>query len=92
MKCLEHHLKTRKVENPYAVYTDPRTGWIWKVLKTYKHSEAERNDPYARWFVAATSPHMHDGSYEMGDTYAQEILQNGALIDADPEWRDEYSG
>jgi hypothetical protein len=43
-------------------------------------------------FVAATSPHMHDGSYEMGDTYARDIIQNGALIDADPEWRDEYPG
>ena len=43
--------KTRKAENPYAVYTDPRTGWTWKVLKTYKHSDAERKDPYARWFL-----------------------------------------
>jgi hypothetical protein len=35
---------------------------------------------------------MHEGSYEMGDTYAQEIMNMDAeLVDADPEWRDEYS-
>ena len=65
---------------------------MWKVLKTYKHSSAEESDPYARWFVSATSPMMHEGSYEMGDTYVQEIKHmNGQLVDADPEWRDEYS-
>ena len=82
--------KTRKADQPYATYAS-RDGWVWKVLKTYKHPEAEVNDPYARWFVAATSPHMHEGSYEMGDTYAGEIKQFGQLIDADPEWRDLYS-
>ncbi|MCP4823228.1 MAG: hypothetical protein GY892_03840, partial [Shimia sp.] len=46
---------------------------------------------YARWFVSATSPMMHEGAYEMGDTYAQEIKAMGQLVDADPEWRDEYS-
>ena len=81
--------KTRKADQPYAVYASPY-GWKWKVLKTYKHSSAERDDPYARWFVAATSPHMHDGSYEMGDTYARDVTSNGALIDADPAWMDEY--
>jgi hypothetical protein len=35
---------------------------------------------------------MHEGSYEMGDTYAREIMNMDAtLVDADPEWRDEYS-
>jgi hypothetical protein len=34
---------------------------------------------------------MHDGGYEMGDTYAREIKQSGQLVDADPQWRDEYS-
>ena len=81
--------KTRKSDQPYATYVSPY-GWTWKVLKTYKHSSAERKDPYARWFVAATSPHMPEGSYEMGDTYASEVTRNGALIDADPAWMDEY--
>ena len=81
--------KTRTQDQPYATYVND-FGWTWKVLKTYKHSEAEAKDPYARWFVAATSPHMQDGSYEMGDTYVTDIIRNGFLIDADPQWCDEY--
>ena len=81
--------KTRSQDKPYAVYANDQ-GWVWKILKTYKHSSAEVNDPYARWFVAATSPMMYGGEYEMGDTYAREITQFGQLVDADPEGRDEY--
>ena len=81
--------KTRTQDKPYAIYVSPY-GWKWKVLRTYKHSTAEKKDPYARWFVAATSPMMHDGAYEMGDTYATDITRNGALIDGDPAWMDEY--
>ena len=80
--------KARKASNPYATYTDPRTGWIWKVLKTYKHSSVEAKDPYARWFLATSSPWVDD---ELGDGYAREVIENGILIDAEPEWRDEYS-
>lgn len=80
--------KARKADQPYATYTDPRTGWIWKVLKTYKHSDAERKDPHARWFMATSSPWVID---ELGDGYAKEVIENGILVDADPEWRDEYS-
>ncbi len=54
--------KARTKETPYAVYKNSQ-GWEWRVLKTYKHSSAEQNDPYARWFVAATSPHMHGGGF-----------------------------
>ena len=81
--------KTRSKDNPYATYTNSQ-GWVWKVLKTYKHSSAEANDPHARWFVAATSPMMYNGEYEMGDTYAQEITQFGNLVSADPQWLKEY--
>jgi len=82
--------KTRSQDKPYAIYANDQ-GWVWKILKTYKHSSAEVNDPYARWFVAATSPMMYGGEYEMGDTYAREITQFGQLVDAYPEWRDEYN-
>ena len=82
--------KTCAADTPYATYVNDQ-GWVWKVLKTYKHSAAEMQDPYARWFVAATSLMMHDGQYEMGDTYAREITQFGKLLDADPQWRDEYN-
>ena len=82
--------KSRPQENPYAVYTNAQ-GWEWRVLKTYKHSDAEKKDDYARWFVAATSPMMHDGAFELGDTYAKEIREYGNLVQADPEWLDQYS-
>ena len=80
-------LKSRKPSNPYAVYADPRTGWKWKVLKTYKHVSSETKDPYARWYMATTSPWVTD---ELGDGYATEVIQNGILVDAEPDWRDEY--
>ena len=82
--------KTRDMSEPYAIYKDG-TGWEWRVLKTYKHSDAEKKDPYARWLVAATSPLMHDGAFEMGDTYCSEILANGRLFDGTPEWVEQYA-
>ena len=82
--------KARTHENPYAIYADGR-GWEWRVLKTYKHSTKETDDPYARWFVSVTSPMMHGGSYEYGDTYCKYILQNGKIVLADKGWLEEYS-
>ena len=84
--------KTRPQDNPYAVYYGPN-GFIWKVLKTYKSRENEEKDPYARWFVAATSDFMHGGGYEMGDTYAIDIRQHGRLNHeaSDPAWVEEYA-
>ena len=36
--------KTRPQEKPYAIYKNT-SGWEWRVLKTYKHSDAERKEP-----------------------------------------------
>ena len=82
--------KSRTKDKPYAIYKNA-SGWEWRVLKTYKHSSAELKDPYARWFVAATSPMMPEGAYELGDTYAGEIKQFGQLIMADDTWLEEYA-
>ena len=82
--------KTRDIENPYAVYRSPY-GWEWRILKTYKMPKSEAKDPYARWFVAATSPLMDNGRFEYGDTYKTEITRNAALISGDPEWLEEYA-
>lgn len=81
--------KTRSEDKPYAVYGNSQ-GWIWKVLKTYKKPENEKKDQYARWFVSATPPLMQGGGYEMGDTYAKEILTYGSLIEASDEWKEAY--
>ena len=82
--------KTRTHENPYAIYSDGK-GWEWRVLKTYKHSSKEGDDPYARWYTSVTSPLMHGGSYEYGDTYCKEVLKYGKIVIADKEWLEEYS-
>ena len=82
--------KSRTQDKPYAIYKNA-IGWEWRVLKTYKHSSAELKDPYARWFVAATSPMMPEGAYELGDTYAAEVRDLGQLIMADKGWLEEYA-
>ena len=80
-------LKTRKTENPYAIY---RAGDItWHVLKTYKMPKSEAKDPYARWFVAAKSDATF-GSFDLGDTYKSEVERYGTLVAATPEWLEAY--
>ena len=83
--------KIRKVESPYAIYTNSSSGFEWRVLKTYQHPEKEADNLYARWFVAAKSPYTH-GSWEMGDDYAREILTYGTLQEATSEWKELYTG
>lgn len=79
--------KTRKTENPHAIF---RAGdMTWHVLKTYKQPASEAKDPYARWFVAAKSDATF-GSFELGDTYAREVLRYGRLVAADPAWIEAY--
>ncbi len=59
--------------------------------KTYRRSGAELKDPHARVFVAATSPMMPEGAYDLGDTYAGEIKEFGTLVMADDTWLEEYA-
>lgn len=82
--------KTKKENEPYAIYSNYH-GFVWKVLKTYKKPENEKKDPYARWFCSVTSPLMHNGSYEYGDTYVKDILTNGVLRQATDEWKKAYN-
>lgn len=66
--------KTRPVENPYEIYRSHLLpGWEWRVLKKYQTPEKEKDNPYARWFCAVKSP-MTYGSWEYGDTYVRDIL------------------
>ena len=82
--------KSRDVNEPYAVYQSPLFGGTtYHVLKTYKHSSAEAQDPYARWFVAGKSD-MTGNSFEYGDMYKAQVLKGARLISADDQWRSEY--
>jgi hypothetical protein len=79
--------KSRDAEKPYAIYKGAN-GFEWRVLKTYRKPENE--DQYSRWFVSATSDLMFEGSYEYGDTYKNDIIHNGTLVYAEPEWQEHY--
>jgi hypothetical protein len=69
-------LKTRSVDNPYEVYANEH-GWEWRVLKKY---QADDHKPYARWFCAVRSPYTF-GSWDYGDVYAQEVLDNATKLE-----------
>jgi hypothetical protein len=75
--------KTRKADQPYAIYQGP--GITWHVIKTYKMPSSETKDQYARWMVAAKSDATF-GDFEYGDTYKREVTSYGRLVAADPEW------
>ena len=81
--------KGRKQDAPYAIYA--AGSFEWRVLKTYKQPANELKDPYARWFVAAKSDHTY-GSFELGDTYKQEVVRYGRLVAATEEWAKAYRG
>lgn len=88
--------KARKKDAPYAVYRSRDGGWEWRVLKTYKRPDTEANDPYARWFVAVSSPHTF-GSFELGDEYCNRndfspgIRKTAVLVSCTAEWFQHYS-
>ena len=71
--------KTRPVEDPYEIWENPHSGFVFRVLKKYQRPDKEAENPYARWFVAAKSPYTY-GSWEMGDAYASEIKQFGVRV------------
>ena len=69
--------KTRKESEPYATYSDKRTGWTWKILKTYQTPDNGAKNPYATAFCSVSSPYTYGGS-DLGDTYLNDI--RGTLI------------
>ena len=64
--------KTRPIENPYEIWQSSCGSWTWKVLKKYQKPSKEKENPYARWFCAVSSPYTY-GSYDLGDVYVKEI-------------------
>lgn len=69
--------KARKLDNPYAQWTDPRTGWEYKLLKSW---QADNSKEHGRWFVAVKSPATF-GSWEMGDEYVKGGIRVGLAAD-----------
>jgi len=81
--------KTAKVDAPYAIFKAPQMNFEWRVLKTYQRPDKEMENQYARWFVAARSD-MTYGSWEYGDTYVRDIVEYGTLVEAVPQWYEQY--
>ena len=71
--------KMRDKSNPYEIWILETTGglWEWFVLKKYQTPRNEARNPYARWMCAVRSPNTF-GGFDMGDVYAQDIINVGA--------------
>jgi hypothetical protein len=61
--------KTRKVNDPYAIWV--RDGWEWRVLKHYQAPQKEADNQYARCFCAVKGSGTFDG-FDLGDTYIRD--------------------
>lgn len=59
------------MNNPYAQWIDPVTGWEYKLLKSW---QGNNNKPYARWHVGVRSEYTF-GDFDMGDEYVDGLLQ-----------------
>lgn len=57
--------KTRKPDQPYATWTDLRSGWKYKLLKSW---QGDNSKEYARWFVD-----VHGFGHDMGDEYVANL-------------------
>lgn len=85
--------KARTSETPYAIYA----GWgpfgltECRILKTYQLPANEAKNKYARWFLAVKTD-MTYGSFDLGDTYKEEVLKGYGvrLVAAEPEWLEAY--
>ncbi len=76
--------KTRDINNPYEIWQSFNGQWEWRVLKKYQSPEKERLNPYARWYCGVKSPFTF-GSFEYGDTYIKDIVENARLIKGIPD-------
>jgi len=57
--------KTRKSDNPYASWTDSRSGWKYKLLKSW---QGDNGALYARWFVD-----VEGFGHDLGDEYVRNM-------------------
>ena len=71
--------KTRPESKPYLTVSDPRSGFEWRVLRSY---QTNNDKPYARWLCSVSSPYLPAGDREMGDTYVKDI--EGTVTQRDP--------
>ena len=83
--------KSRKTDTPYAIFKGygPFGETEMRLLKTYQLPAKEKENPYARWFVAVKTD-MTYGSYDMGDSYIREATMGLTLTYASDEYKKQY--
>ena len=83
--------KSRKTDAPYAIFKGygPFGETEMRLLKTYQLPAKEKDNQYARWFVAVKSE-MTYGSYDMGDSYIREATMGLTRVYADPLYLEQY--
>ena len=67
--------KTRKQDEPYAIYRDGT--WEYRILKLNQAPANAAKNQYASAFCAVSSPMTH-GSFDLGHTYLNDI--SGVLV------------
>ena len=83
--------KSRKTDTPYAIFKGygPFGNTEMRLLKTYQLPAKEKENQYARWFVAVKTD-MTYGSYDMGDSYIKESTMGLTLTYASDEYKKQY--
>ena len=83
--------KSRKTDTPYAIFKGygPFGETEMRLLKTYQLPAKEKDNQYARWFVAVKSE-MTYGSYAMGDSYIREATMGLTRVYAHPLYLEQY--
>ena len=83
--------KGRKTDTPYAIFKGygPFGETEMRLLKTYQLPAKEKDNQYARWFVAVKTD-MTYGSYDMGDSYIREATMGLTLTYASDEYKKQY--
>ena len=83
--------KSRKTDTPYAIFKGygPFGNTEMRLLKTYQLPAKEKENRYARWFVAVKTD-MTYGSYDMGDSYIKEATMGLTLTYASDEYKKQY--
>jgi len=83
--------KSRPTDKPYAIFKGygPFGNTEMRLLKTYQLPAKEKENRYARWFVAVKTD-MTYGSYDMGDSYIKEATMGLTRVYADPLYLEQY--
>ena len=78
-------------DTPYAIFEgiSPFGNTTVKLLKSYQKPEKELLNLYAKWMVGVKTDHTF-GSYDLGDSYVQDVVRGLALTYASDTFKENY--